>query len=251
MARLYLSMATQEPELRTIAFIFARGGSKGVPGKNIKMLDGKPLIAHSIAVARSCASIETVIVSTDDAAIAAAAREHGAEVPFIRPAELAADSSPEWLAWRHAIEWVQKERGAFDLFVSLPPTSPFRNRQDVESCIQTLVEDPAADIVITVKNADRSPYFNMVALDPEGYAGLVIKPTASITRRQDAPVVYDITTVAYAAKPSFILKANGIFEGRIKTVKVPPERALDIDTPYDFMLAEAIAGIRASQTGNA
>jgi CMP-N-acetylneuraminic acid synthetase len=144
-----------------------------------------------------------------------------------------------------------KRKGArFDLFVSLPPTSPFRNRQDVESCIQTLVEDPAADIVITVKDADRSPYFNMVALDPEGYAGLVIKPGASITRRQDAPAVYDITTVAYAARPSFILKANGIFEGRIKTVKVPPERALDIDTPYDFMLAEAIAKIRASQTGN-
>lgn len=235
--------------MRTIAFIFARGGSKGVPGKNIKLLDGKPLIAHSIDVARSCAGIETVIVSTDDAAIAAAAREYGAEVPFLRPPELATDASPEWLAWRHAIEWVQKDRGDFDVFLSLPPTSPFRNVQDVELCIRALTEDPTADMAITVKNADRSPYFNMVALDSEGYAGLVIKPTANITRRQDAPAVYDITTVAYAARPSFILKANGIFEGRIKTAKVPPERALDIDTPYDFMLAEAIAKIRASQTG--
>lgn len=235
--------------MRTIAFIFARGGSKGVLGKNIKLLDGKPLIAHSIDVAKACASIETVIVSTDDAAIAAAALEHGAEVPFLRPTELATDSSPEWLAWRHAIEWVQKDRGGFDVFVSLPPTSPFRNVEDVESCIGALAEDAAADITITVKDADRSPYFNMVALDSQGYASLVIKPTASITRRQDAPAVYDITTVAYAARPSFILKANGIFEGRIKTIKVPPERALDIDTPYDFMLAEAIAKIRASKTG--
>jgi CMP-N-acetylneuraminic acid synthetase len=249
MARLYPSTDIQGPELRTIAFIFARGGSKGVPGKNIKPLDGKPLIAHSIDIARSCAGIETVIVSTDDAAIAAAAREHGAEAPFLRPAELATDASPEWLAWRHAIEWVRKDRGDFDVFLSLPPTSPFRNVQDVESCIRALTEDPAADIAITVKDAHRSPYFNMVALDSQGYADLVIKPTASITRRQDAPAVYDITTVAYAARPSFILKANGIFEGRIKTVKVPPERALDIDTPYDFLLAEAIAKIRSSQTG--
>lgn len=235
--------------MRTIAFIFARGGSKGVPGKNIKLLNGKPLIAHSIDVARACLGIETVIVSTDDAAIAAASKEYGAEVPFVRPAELATDSSPEWLAWRHAIEWVQKDRGNFDVFLSIPPTSPFRNVQDVESCIRALTEDAAADIAITVKDSDRSPYFNMVTLDSRGYASLVIKPAASVTRRQDAPAVYDITTVAYAARPSFVLTANGIFEGRIKTVKVPPERALDIDTPYDFMLAEAIAKIRASQTG--
>jgi CMP-N-acetylneuraminic acid synthetase len=249
MVQLYPSMDLQEPELRTIAFIFARGGSKGVPGKNIKLLDGKPLIAHSIDVARACSGIETVIVSTDDTAIAATSRKHGAEVPFLRPSELATDTSPEWLAWRHAIEWVRKDRGNFDVFLSLPPTSPFRNVHDIESCILALTEDPIADIAITVKDADRSPYFNMVALDEQGYASLVIKPEASVTRRQDSPAVYDITTVAYAARPSFILTANGIFDGRIKTTKVPPERALDIDTPYDFMLAEAIAKIRALQTG--
>lgn len=248
MVRLYPSIDFQGPELRTIAFIFARGGSKGVPRKNIKLLDGKPLIAHSIGVARACSGIETVIVSTDDSAIASVAREHGAEVPFLRPSELATDSSPEWLAWRHATEWVQKNRGDFDVFLSLPPTSPFRNVQDVESCILALTEDSTADIAITVKDADRSPYFNMVALDAQGYAGLVIKSRGSITRRQDAPAVYDITTVAYAARPSFILKANGFFDGRIKTTKVPPERALDIDTPFDFILAEAIAKIRASRT---
>lgn len=251
MVQLYPSMDLQGPELRTIAFIFARGGSKGVPGKNVKLLDGKPLIAHSIDVARACSGIETVIVSTDDTAIADASREHGAEVPFLRPSELATDTSPEWLAWRHAIEWVRKDRGNFDVFLSLPPTSPFRNVHDIESCILALTEDPIADIAITIKDADRSPYFNMVALDEQGYASLVIKPGASVTRRQDSPAVYDITTVAYAARPSFILKANGIFDGRIKTTKVPPERALDIDTPHDFMLAEAIVKIRALQTGMA
>lgn len=236
--------------MRTIAFIFARGGSKGVPGKNIKLLGGKPLIAHSIEVALACPGIETVIVSTDDPAIAAVAREHGAEVPFMRPSELATDAAPEWLAWRHAITWVQQDRGEFDLFVSLPATSPFRSVGDVQGCIAALEQDSDADIAIAVKDADRSPYFNMVVLDAQGYAGLVIPPAGNITRRQDAPPVYDITTVAYAARPQFVLNANGLFEGRVKTVKVPAERSLDIDTPYDFMLAEAIVQLNSSQTGD-
>jgi CMP-N-acetylneuraminic acid synthetase len=239
-----------ECELRTIAFIFARGGSKGVPGKNIKLLGGKPLIAYSIEVALECPDIETVIVSTDDSAIAAVAQEYGAEVPFMRPTELASDTAPEWLAWRHAISRVQQDRGEFDLFVSLPATSPFRSVADVQGCIAALEQDSAADIAIAVKNADRSPYFNMVVLDAQGYAGLVIPPEDRITRRQDAPPVYDITTVAYAARPQFILNSNGLFEGRVKAVKVPAERSLDIDTPYDFMMAEAILELNSSRKGD-
>jgi CMP-N-acetylneuraminic acid synthetase len=232
-----------------IGFIFARGGSKGVPGKNIKQLAGKPLIAHSIEIALACPSIGAVIVSTDDPAIAEAAKAHGAEVPFMRPAELASDSAPEWLAWRHAIEWVQSHRGAFDIFVSLPATSPFRAVEDVEACIAILKDDAETDAVITVKDAERSPYFNMVSLDAQGYAGLVIKPQGNIVRRQDVPAVYDMTTVAYAARPQFVMQADKLFDGRIRAVRVPAERALDIDTPYDFMLAQAIAANRG--TGSA
>lgn len=228
-------------KLRAIGFIFARGGSKGVPGKNIKPLAGKPLIAYAIETARACPLIETVIVSTDDLAIAEVAREYGAEVPFLRPAELAADSSPEWLAWQHAIRWVQVQRGEFDAFISLPATSPFRSVADVTACIDTLRADPATDIVITVRDAERSPYFNMVRLDDVGYARLVIEPTHALSRRQDVPVVFDITTVAYAARPAFVLNASQLFEGNVRTVHIPVERALDIDSPYDFMLAECIA----------
>lgn len=237
----------QAADFRAISFIFARGGSKGVPGKNVKLLDGKPLIAHSIQVAKDCPGLEKVIVSTDDAQIAAVAREHGAEVPFMRPPELATDTAPEWLAWRHAVDWSLREFGKFDAFVSLPATSPFRNVADVEACIDVLRRDPRTDAVITVKDAERSPYFNMVSLDEYGYAGLVCKPAGSISRRQDAPAVYDITTVAYAVRPDFILRANRLFDGNIRTVTVPAERALDIDTPYDFLLAEAIAEIRKRQ----
>ena len=234
-------IAHQDPTPRHVAFIFARGGSKGLPGKNIKPLVGKPLIAHAIATARACPLLETVIVSTDDPDIAAVARDHGAEVPFLRPAHLAQDDSPEWLAWRHAIDWFLRERGGFDSFVSLPPTSPFRAVADVEACLNRLHAQPDTDIVITVRAAERSPWFNMVRLDPDGTARLVIAPEQGIARRQDAPPVYDVTTVAYVARPAFILSAPGLFAGRVRTVQVPPERALDIDTPWDFRLAECIA----------
>lgn len=237
-------------ELRTIAFIFARGGSKGIPGKNIRPLGGKPLIAHAIEVGRATPGIETVIVSTDDQAIAEVALAYGAEVPFMRPPELAQDASPEWLAWRHAIAWVQKHRGPFGLFVSLPPTSPFRAVADVNACIDALREDDTADVAITVAMASRSPYFNMVKTDQKGCAELVINPSSGIVRRQDAPEVFDITTVAYAARPAFVMQAERIFAGKVKAVVVPQERALDIDTPFDFKVAEAITAMRSADGGN-
>lgn len=228
-------------DLKAVCFIFARGGSKGLPGKNIRMLSGKPLIGHSIDIARANPRLVSVIVSTDDPVIAEVARTHGAEVPFMRPPELATDSAPEWLAWRHAVEWYQRERGEFDIFLSLPATSPFRCQDDVNACLDLLARDPAADGVITVRKAERSPYFNMVTLDADGYAGLVISPEGNVARRQDSPVVFDVTTVAYAVRPRYILSGDRLFGGRLRTVQVPPERALDIDTPYDFMLAETIA----------
>jgi len=232
--------------LRHVAFVFARGGSKGLPGKNTKPLAGRPLIAHAIATARACPLFETVIVSTDDASIAAVAREHGAEAPFLRPAHLAADDSPEWLSWQHAVEWFQRTRGHFDSFVSLPPTSPFRSVADVAACVEALHAQSDTDVVITVRPAERSPWFNIVRLDPtSGAARLVIEPDGLVARRQDVPPVFDITTVAYAARPDFVLSAGRLFDGRVRAVQVPAERALDIDTPWDFRLAECIARLNA------
>lgn len=232
---------------RVIGFIFARGGSKGVPGKNIKLLGGKPLIAYAIETGLACKELETVIVSTDDPEIAEVAKAYGAEVPFMRPMELATDTASEWLAWQHAIDWVRSNRGAFDIFMSMPVTSPFRAVSDVQACINTLRTNPETDIVITVRDAERSPYFNMVTLDESGYAHVVIQPDKVLSRRQDVPVVYDVTTVAYAARPDYIMKAKKLFEGNVRTVLVPSERALDIDTPYDFMLAECIARIKSGE----
>ena len=124
-----------------------------------------------------------------------------------------------------------------DVFVSIPPTSPLRAVEDVEACINKLL-DSDADLVITVKPAERNPYFNMVVLDEAGYARLALPSEGIIHHRQDAPPVYDMTTVAYAARPEFVLNANSIFEGEVNAIIVPTERALDIDNELDFKFAE-------------
>jgi CMP-N-acetylneuraminic acid synthetase len=224
--------------MRAIAFIFARGGSKGLPGKNIRPLIGKPLISWSIEHALAVPGIARVIVSTDSPAIAAVAREYGAEVPFMRPPHLAADDTPEWLAWRHALEFVRTEENRLpDAMVSVPATAPLRDPSDIARCLE-LFEQGDSDIVVTVSPAHRSPYFNMVKENADGTVGLAIPTLSSVTRRQDAPVVYDMSTVAYVARPDWVLTHNGLFDGRMRAVNVPAERAVDIDTLQDFHFAE-------------
>lgn len=227
-----------------VAFIFARGGSKGVPRKNIRDLCGLPLIAHSIRSAQACSLISRVVVSTDDEEIASIARKYGADVPFMRPAELASDTSSEYEAWKHAISAFEQAREEkVDIFVSLPPTSPLRSVVDIEACIHEYTETEA-DIVVTVKEASRSPYFNMVMADEFGYSHLVnLAPDGKrYTRRQDVPCVYDMTTVAYVSNPNFVLNSDSIFSGKVRSVLVPDERAIDIDTMLEFKFAEYLIG---------
>lgn len=230
--------------MKATAFIFARGGSKGLPGKNIRPLGGKPLIAWSIEHALAVKRIERVIVSTDSEEIAAVAREHGAEVPFIRPAELARDNSPEWLAWRHALNYMLDTDGSLpEVMVSVPATAPLRLPIDIENCLDEY-EKGNADMVITVSDAHRSPYFNMVKTNADGTVGLVIPPQSAVMRRQDAPAVFDMATVAYVVRPEFVMTHNATFEGRVRAVHVPAERAIDIDTLLDFQMAECLLNIR-------
>jgi len=220
------------------AFIFARGGSKGLPGKNIKPLLGKPLIQYSIEVALQTSGINKVFVSTNDANIARVAESNGAIV-IDRPDELAQDDSPEWQAWKHAISWVRERYGSFEEFVSLPATSPLRSVKDVESAIFKR-SNIGADICIAITPASRSPYFNMVKELGNNLIELVNKPTNPISRRQDAPEVFDVTTVLYVASVEFIMKNNNIFDGQVTSVEIPKHRAVDIDDIYDFKFAEAI-----------
>jgi CMP-N-acetylneuraminic acid synthetase len=222
-----------------VVLICARGGSKGLPGKNIKYLDGIPLIGWSINVAKQIDKASRVIVSTDSKNIADVALEYGAEVPFMRPKELALDSSPEWDVWKHAICYLKQEKVIFDGLIVLPVTSPLRNVEDVNKCIDEY-ENGNVDSVITVSEANRNPYFNMVVKDSDNYLSLVIPPIENIATRQEAPTVFDMTTVAYIINPDFVTSNDNIFEGLIRSVFIPPERAVDIDTELDFKLAECI-----------
>lgn len=226
--------------MNCIALICARGGSKGLPGKNIRPLGGRPLIAWAISQAAAVQRVNRVIVSTDSNEIASVARSAGAEVPFVRPAELAQDESPEWLVWRHALSYLKHTTGGFpDALLIVPATAPLRAVIDLERCLDEY-ERGNADTVITVTDSHRSPYFNMVKVCEDGTVDLVIPRDGSIARRQDAPVVYDITTVGYVVSPAFVMARNGIFEGRVRHIHVPPERALDIDTPLDFKIAQCL-----------
>jgi len=234
--------------LRYIALICARGGSKGLPGKNIKPLGGVPLIGRSIQSAKQVEKISRVIVSTDSEEIAQVAKEYGAEVPFMRPEELAQDKSPEWLVWRHALEYLEKTDGEkIDGLINLPATSPLRSVEDVENCINEF-EKGDVDIVVTVTEAHRNPYFNMLTINEEGYSLPVITRENNIARRQDAPSVFDMTTVAYVVHPEYVHTHNAIFEGRVRSVFIPVERALDIDTPLDFHIGEYLFSKNGSET---
>jgi len=229
-----------------VGFIFARGGSKGVLRKNIRLLAGKPLISYAIDTGLQSQLINRIVVSTDDEEIAQIAQDFGAEVPFLRPKELAKDNSPELLSWKHAICYLnEQDKGQeLDVFVSIPPTAPLRTIEDVDNCISTFMENNV-DVVITVKKTSRHPSFNMVILDEENYAKLFYPTDKQVTRRQEAPPVFAVTTVAYVARPKFILEAtSSIFEGKLKAVLIPEERAIDIDTELDFQFVEFLIAKR-------
>ena len=229
-----------------VALICARGGSQGLPGKNIKLLLDEPLIAWTISVAKNIPRVDRVIVSTDSQEIADVAIKYGAEVPFLRPSDLAQNDSPEWLVWQHALNFLQGDEGLPYGLLVLPVTSPLRDVSDVNRCLDEY-EKGDSDIIVTVTEASRSPYFNMLKSDSDGYSSLVINPKKTITRRQDVPELYDMTTVAFVSDPVFVLENEAIFDGRVKSVLVPKERAVDIDTEFDFKLAEIFAKLKGTK----
>lgn len=225
--------------MKNFAFIFARGGSKGIPRKNIKSFGGKPLIAHSIEIAKEIEIIDEVFVSTDNNEIKKVAEEFGARI-IHRPPGLATDHSPEWLSWKHAIEYLSDEGLFFDTFISLPATSPLRAKIDVTACIDKLYSSPSFDLIISVSKSARNPYFNMIKKNDSGYSELLIRPKKNINNRQEAPEVFDMTTVCYATSPGYIIDSPGLFYGNVGHVLVPKDRAIDIDDPFDFKIAELI-----------
>ena len=219
--------------MKFYAFVFARGGSKGLKKKNILNINGKPLINYSIDIAKEIKNIEKIFVSTDDEEIANIAINNGA-ILIDRPKELAQDNSSEWLSWQHAIKYVFNKFGEFEGFVSLPATAPLRSKEDVSKCIAKLKDN--ADLVVTITESRRHPAFNMVKMTSEDRISL-IENKGNILRRQDSPKIFDITTVAYVSTSKHILNSKGIWEGRVKGVEIPLERSIDIDNKIDFEFA--------------
>lgn len=221
-----------------IAFIFARGGSRGLRNKNILEFAGKPLIAWTIEQALLNPRIERVIVSTDSVEVSQIARAYGAEVPFQRPAELATDTSGELLSWKHALNFLKDTEGAIPkIFLSLPCTAPLRTQIDIDRNLNCLIENKG-DLAISVCPSARSPYFNMVHLGSGGQASLAIKSERNISRRQDVPETFDITTVAYSSRAQYVLETDNLLSGKVFASLVDRERAIDIDDALDFEIAE-------------
>jgi len=221
--------------MKIYAFIFARGGSKGIKNKNIVNVANKPLILHTIDLVKKLSFIKKIFVSTDDIKIKKIALASGLEV-ITRPKQLATDKSNEWKSWQHAVKFLRKKKEKFDVFISLPVTSPLRTVNNIKKSIQLLRKN--VDIVVTVTKSHRNPWFNMVKKDKNGYLKIVNNNKKKIFRRQDSPEVYDLTTLAYVTRPQFILENRGIFDGKVKGLEVEKKRALDIDDNYDLEIAK-------------
>lgn len=217
-----------------VCVIPARGGSKGLPGKNIKMLNGKPLIAHTINQAKRSKLIDRIIVSTDDKKIASISRQYGAEVPFTRPKSLARDQSGTIDVLLHVMDWLNKGDYSFDILVLLHATAPLRMVKDINNCIKLLFKKNVSN-VFSVTQAQRNPYFNMVEVKN---SRVKLVKEGKFTSRQEAPEIFDMNASIYAWWADVLKKQRGIFLKNSRVYVMPRERSIDIDDELDFLIAD-------------
>lgn len=218
---------------RTIATICARGGSKGLPGKNIRPFAGRPLIVHSIEQALACPQLEGVYISTDSEEIAAVARAAGAQVPYLRPAELASDQAGKLPVIEHLVRHLEAQGLAVARVVDLQPTSPLRKPADIEAALGVQEE-----LVVGVREAADNPYFNLCEQGPDGLMRLS-KGDGS-ARRQDTPPVYALNGSIYVWRRAALTRAaeHGLWSVRVAPHPMPRWRSVDIDDLEDFEYAQ-------------
>lgn len=228
--------------MTTIATICARGGSTGLPRKNVRPLLGKPLICWTIEQALRTPRIDGVYVSTDDEEIATVAKRAGAIFLGFRPPELATSHAPKMPAIRHLVEQVESTGASPEIIVDLDPTSPLRDVADIESCIQLLT--PSTDLVITAYPSDKSPYFNMVEEQPDGNIRLVKSPPEQVFGRQQAPPVFSMNASVYVWHRRTL--SQELWAGRVRMHRMPRERSVDVDSLLDFKLVELLMRERLS-----
>lgn len=225
-----------------LAVIPARGGSKGLPGKNIRPFVGVPLIAHSILLAKMCPEIDRLIVSTDSSEVADVSRKFGADVPFMRPAELAQDDTPMWPVLRHALQAIEDmDDIRYQYLLLLDPTSPAREPADIAGALHRLQDTPAADGIIGVSQPSFNPVWTCV-VERNGWMADLIEEGGKFERRQDVPVVYRINGSLYVWRAQFARTQENSWRRRGKYLmyEVPEFRAMSIDNAHHFELADLL-----------
>ena len=229
---------------KVLATVCARGGSKGVPNKNIRSVGGKPLLAYAIESALSCPAVGHLVVSTDSDEIAEVAEACGVAVPFRRPAELATDAAGKVGAIRHAVEYVEEHEDFYpDIVADLDVGVPLRTPADIGACVDVLVANPHLDAAVTVYEAERNPYFNMVEFDGERVQ-LVKQPPSGLVRRQDAPPVFSVSPSVFAYRRQRLASITHLFEGDWGACILPRERTIDIDSEADLLLVDFLLSRR-------
>ncbi len=225
---------------RVLGLITARGGSKGLPGKNIKLLCGKPLIAWTIDTALRSQIINDVIVSTDCKNIASIAVQCGAEVPFIRPAEYATDEATSFDAIEHAVSWLSECNRHYDYLVLLEPTSPLRDADDVDSAIREMISKNASSIVSICETTVTHPVFMYYKEESLGKLIPFVKNNSRSLRRQDVDLLYHLEGSIYASKVDTLLAKKGFYHEETIGFEMPKWKSPEIDDEVDFLLVEAI-----------
>jgi CMP-N-acetylneuraminic acid synthetase len=224
----------------TLAVVPARGGSKGLPGKNVRPLAGLPLLVHSLRLAELCPEITRTVVSTDSDEIARVARDAGGEVPFARPAELAQDETPMLPVLRHALEELDPDGTRYELLLLLDPTSPGRLPEDVARAHELLRADAGADGVVAVSEPPFNPLWTAV-VERDGYLEQLVPDARAVGRRQDAPRVLRINAALYLFRTEFLRRERETWlNGRHLPLEIPELRAFHIDSEQDFRLCELV-----------
>lgn len=233
-----------------LCVIGARGGSEGLPGKNLRPLLGKPLIAWSIEHALATPEIDQVVVSTDSEAIAEVARAAGADVPFMRPTELAGDKVGKFQVWQHALETCERHYGlSYECLVDLDCTNPLRDVLDISAAIVQFRASRSRGVnaVFSVCEARKNPYFNLVEPDASGALRMSKLTSGRVLARQDAPLVLEHVGAVYVLAPGYLLSANHLLDGHVEGYQIAPEKRFDIDSEIDFRIVEFLMREKHSQ----
>lgn len=242
-------MSPSQPQARILCTICARGGSKGVPNKNARLVAGRPLLAHTIQQAIDSGLFDAIAFSSDSELYLELAAQAGATVLVKRPAELASDTAGKLPVIRHCVEAAEAQLGfRADVVIDLDCTSPLRVPEDIRACLALLREHQAGNVV-TAAPARRSPYFNLLERQADGRIDLAKRPSSPILRRQDAPACFDMNASIYVWQRTALFEREGLFHPDTQLHVMPEERSIDIDSELDFEIVSLLLERRAREQG--